>query len=433
VAHQYDSPTQPATSRRTYQPGDKFLGLHIRSLIELAADRLGIRDAVRDLSDLDAVRSIQQREGCTPCYGRDWALRPGPDGICLETQCLWRNFCSAYRSKAVPLDGYLSPMPSQSQVAEFARFLRSRAPQAAQTRMPGLGVTVRSDAELEALSRKLVIGAPRSTICESSESVNTLRPVQISFEARESSRGGHYTHYFQIERAVLWTANPARLYNWYASARSLVDASALDYLPHLSVESEEIGVWKTNNVEFTQLAAPAFQKLETLHQGTPDREVWVNDSNVVPLLNLEIPFLESATLEDISKVMQDYPEELCAFREFLYKNIDKIKDKRVDSETFGADLAAVRREIDEQIRKLRSDLKKSQLKNYVEIAGGTAAAFTLAIYCVMQSDSHTWQILGPSGFLYTLASKAADYLNSRLTLKESPTYFLWQIGEAHRL
>ena len=86
--------------------------LSIRTLIQAAADRLGARDMIRDLPDVEAVRSIQQREGYTPCYGREVALQPGPDGICLVSDCCWRNFCDAYRSTAAPLDKYLTELDS---------------------------------------------------------------------------------------------------------------------------------------------------------------------------------------------------------------------------------------------------------------------------------------------------------------------------------
>ena len=108
-------------------------------------------------------------------------LQPGTDGVCLEPRCCWRDFCSAYQSQAVPLDGYLSPMPSQGDLAKFTDFLLARGPQSPGLRIPGLGVTVRAQAALEPLSRKLVIGSPHSTICESSDSSNILRPVRLAF------------------------------------------------------------------------------------------------------------------------------------------------------------------------------------------------------------------------------------------------------------
>ena len=78
---------------------------------------MALGEEIKGLSDVDAIRLIQQREGSTPCYGRDVALRPGADGVCLIEGCCWRHFCSAYQSNAAPIDGalhYLTPDFSHS-------------------------------------------------------------------------------------------------------------------------------------------------------------------------------------------------------------------------------------------------------------------------------------------------------------------------------
>jgi hypothetical protein len=211
-------------------------------------------------------------------------------------------------------------------------------------------------------------------------------------------------------------------------------ASAISIAPKQSPSTQRSLCYTSSGLSFlASLPVSSFQRLETPHLGAPNGEVLVSDPNFVPLLNLDIPFLESASLDNIYRVMQDYPDELCAFRSFLFKNIDRIKDKRLESETFAADLETIRREIDDQIRKLRSDLKRSKLKHYIDIAGGIAAAFTLAVFCVVQHDSHTMAVIGPGGFLYVLSTKVAEYLSSRLTLRDNPAYFLWMIGPSKRL
>jgi hypothetical protein len=293
---------------------------------------------------------------------------------------------------------------------------------------------VREKAELEPLSRKLVIGSPQSMICESAQGSNLLRPVRLSFSAHQTSvSNSHYTTYHLIHRSILWTANPNRIYNWYSAAQSLIDDSTLDYLPHISFESETVSVWKTNSPEFTHLASPTFQHLDNQHVAIADGDVLVNDPNFVPLLNLDIPFLESASLDNIHQIMRDHPDELSSFRNFLFKNIDKIKDKNLDSATFGSDLQVINREIDDNIRKLRSDLARSRLKHYIDLTGGIAAAFTLSVICLSQHDTHTLAVVGPGGFLYVLSSKISDYLSARLSLRDCPVYFLWLLGPSKRL
>jgi hypothetical protein len=267
----------------------------LRTIVEVLADLLGVREAIRELPDLEAVRLLQQREGYTPCYGRAVALRPGPDGVCLETGCCWQDFCSPYRGAAVPLDAYLSRVPSQGDITKFRDFLLARGRQMQEPSIRPLAVTVRAEAELEPLSRKLVIGSPHSTICESSDSSNILRPVQLSFRNSTSSPDQGHTVLHEIERATWWSANPERIYNWYASARSLIDASTIDYSPHLSWDRKYRYTLRFETADF-YLVLPTLRRLDTPHLGAPNGEVLVSDPNFVPLLNLDIPFLESASL-----------------------------------------------------------------------------------------------------------------------------------------
>jgi hypothetical protein len=404
----------------------------LRGLITAAADRIGAAEAVTHLSDLDAVRLVQEREGYTPCYGRKVALHPGPGGLCQVKECCWRNFCSAYQAEAEPLDASL-PATRPADIDAFRDFVLARGRRAAGLPVPGLSVTVRGGVALEPLSRKLVIGSPQSMICEAAEGSNPLRPIRLSFNAVQTRSSASYTTYYQIERSILWTASPQRIHNWYVAARSLIDDSTIDYLPHVTTESEEIAVWKTNLADFSALATPAFQRLDTPHMALPENEVLVSDPNFVPFLNLEIPFLEAASLNSIHDIMRDHPDELCTFRNFLFRNIDKIKDKSLGSMTFGADLQAVRREIDDSLQKLKADLARARMKHYIELTGGITAAFTLAVVCLTQHDSHTLAVIGPGGFLYVLSTKVSDYLSARLNLKDNPTYFLWMLGSGKRL
>ena len=264
----------------------------IRGLIGAVAEQTGARESVANLSEVDAVRLLQEREGYTPCYGREVALRPGADGICEVEECCWRNFCSAYRNNAVPLDACL-PSTDPAKLDAFRDFVLTRGRRAAGLPVPGVSVTVRGGVALEPLSRKLVIGVAQSTICEAAEGANPLRPVRLSLNSTQISvPNPHYMLYYQIERSILWTASPQRIHNWFLAARSLIDDSTIDYLPHVTVESEQIAVWKTARTDFSRLAAPVFQRLDTPHVALPDNEVLVSDPNFVPLLNLEIPFLE---------------------------------------------------------------------------------------------------------------------------------------------
>lgn len=405
---------------------------NVRNLAEGIADRVGVRDALRDLSDLEAVRLVQRREGYTPCYGREVALRPGPDGSCLINECCWQNFCSAYRSQALPLDSCLSPLTSQSQIEDFTKFILKSKTDPIET--AGLNMSIKAQATLASLSRKLVIGSPKSTICESFDAPDILRPFQISLTGDDAPwSGSPYSRNYTIERRILWPSDPKRVFDWYFAVKPFINDSTINYNPHLTTQTERISVWKTNKPDVIRLSSPKFHKIDAPHFAVPDGEIRVDDPNFVPLLNLDIPFLAEASLDDIQKLIKDYPEELATFRNFLFKNIDKIKRKTVGSEDLSGDLLSIRREIEDNVRKLKSDLAKAKIKHYVEIVGGVAAAFSLTLYCLVSNQMNVLSVVGPGGVLLGLSKVVADYWSSRLTLKANPVYFLWMIGPRKQL
>jgi hypothetical protein len=250
---------------------------------------------------------------------------------------------------------------------------------------------------------------------------------------RTRGGAGDYLSHYELKRAIWWTAAPGEVFNWLTEASNFIETGSLDFMPHLTLEREHLAVWKTNKPEFSKLSIPSFQRLDCPHQATQAGDVFVSDPNFVPLLNLEIPYLESASLEHIHQLMVDYPEELETFRAFLFRNIEKIKDRQISSASFGSDLNGIRFEIDDQLRKLRSDFKKAHLKHMIEISGAAAAAFVLSVYCFTKESNHTWALLGPGGFTYVLSSKISEYLNTKIALRDNPLYFVWMIGPGKRL
>jgi hypothetical protein len=402
-------------------------------LISIQARRLNLESAVGNMPELTAVRLLQEREGYSSCFGRDVALLPGPNGLCMVEGCCWRNFCTAYRSEAPPIDSLLGGWGANSEISAFVDYLSSSDSLPA-TRN-GVSCTITSQAPLMSLSRKLIIGSPHSVICESAEQNNMLRPIQLSLDTQRVSRtgGSHYTMYYEVSRTIWWTANPTQIFDWHNSASPLLRDGTLDYLAHITTDSHVATVWKTSKPQIPQLSTPTFRQIDTPYQAFQDGEVYVSDPNFVPLLNLEIPYLESASLTDLHKLIEDNPEEFTSFRSYLFKAIEQIKDKRLSSETFGSDIRKIQFDVDDQLRKLKSDLRKARVKHYVEIAGGAAATFVLGLYCLTRHDSHTWAIIGPGGFLYVLSPKLADYFIGKMSLKESPVYFLWMLGPGQTL
>lgn len=73
--------------------------------ILILAERLGCLDDIADLSDIQAIRYLQRKEGHTPCYAADkplsvasrqpWSSSPLDD--CTVLDCTWKNACNIYR------------------------------------------------------------------------------------------------------------------------------------------------------------------------------------------------------------------------------------------------------------------------------------------------------------------------------------------------
>ncbi len=88
----------------------------LRVAVEEKARALGCADAISNLALIDAVRFLQHKERCTPCFGWESPLIPLPEGVlappkipreklCGVLDCYWKLPCDTHRIKpAAPLE-----------------------------------------------------------------------------------------------------------------------------------------------------------------------------------------------------------------------------------------------------------------------------------------------------------------------------------------
>jgi len=87
-----------------------FTNATLRIAIEEKAKALGCTEAISNLAIIDAVRFLQHREQCTPCFGWDAPLIPLPEGarisagidrekLCGVVDCYWKSPCDTHRIK----------------------------------------------------------------------------------------------------------------------------------------------------------------------------------------------------------------------------------------------------------------------------------------------------------------------------------------------
>jgi hypothetical protein len=80
----------------------------LRVAVEEKARAFGCAEAISNLAIIDAVRFLQHRERCTPCFGWESPLIPLPEGItppagvkrerlCGVLECYWKSPCDTHR------------------------------------------------------------------------------------------------------------------------------------------------------------------------------------------------------------------------------------------------------------------------------------------------------------------------------------------------
>jgi hypothetical protein len=251
-------------------------------------------------------------------------------------------------------------------------------------------------------------------------------------------RRGGYGLYSTFK--VLYTSDLVVLENWLSQSQPFLETENIFYLP-LSKNfdlDEAVSVDKPNidsllkQLPIQKLGLQDINPFKTPHLGFRDGDVKLSRPEFVPILNIELPALEEIDLKNLSKLMKDYPDELCSFRDFLLSQVDKMRSAAIESEHFDQDCRGIEREIRDQLRKVKSDYKKAKLKLAFSLTGGIIASFTLVLYCVIRGSGDILSILGPGGVVYQLSSAYSEYLASKLEMKDNPVYFLWQLGESKR-
>jgi len=82
--------------------------ISLRVAIEEKARAFGCADAISNLAIIDAVRFLQHKERCTPCFGWEAPLIPLPaevvswpdvprEKLCGVLECYWKSPCDTYR------------------------------------------------------------------------------------------------------------------------------------------------------------------------------------------------------------------------------------------------------------------------------------------------------------------------------------------------
>jgi hypothetical protein len=214
----------------------------------------------------------------------------------------------------------------------------------------------------------------------------------------------------------------------------------LKYHPLIEIFTGSTSIHSGESYKLREQPMQFWQPPETLtlrtfsapHTALIDGDIHLTDAEFVPLLSLELPSLEGVDFQALGRLMSDYPEELCSFRDFLMNTIEGLRIASVASGDFDASCKRADRELREQLRKVRSDFRKSQLTGAFSLTGCAVASWALALYCIIEGKGDILKLVGPGGAVVSLSAALSAYLQKRLELKDNPAYFLWLIERQTR-
>jgi len=409
-------------------------------LVAQRAFELGCYGEIGDLSPADAVRRLQREEGSTPCFGGElpWRASPEAPEACAEVACAWRASCDLQRARdVVPLERVV-PRARAGELKRLRALVLDRAKEPSFQLPPrSVGLKLRSLASLEASSRKMLLAAPRTVVAEVHAPESPLRRFLVRCGSRSQYAGGRSSvEWFDWE--VIETADLSALLGWLDAAAPFVAGGAIDYWPRLArlSTSASLGVSElTPGSEFGRRSIPIPKSwdpatFDAPHLATPDGEIALSEPGFAPLFQIDIPVLEEVSFDRLHAIMRDHPAELGAFREHLRDQLDEAGAAAVGSERFARNCRRIERNLHDRLQLLSADLKRARLKAAITSAGCAVAAWTLAVYCIVQEHGEVLRVLGPGGLVYTLSQTYAEYLLRRMELRERPVQFLWRIGQS---
>ena len=437
-------------SDNEYETGWWIVGISIGYLIHKHASALGYASEIETMVHLDAIRFLQQREGYTPCFGRDIPLRPKENQphLCAETTCYWLNYCDTYRhQEAPPIEREYSGQPREElqwlrqYVAEQEKVKDDRLKQ------NGVGMQILSFNHLPNATRKMLLAAPVTVMGESARNPQSLKAyiLKVSNENLNNTAGTITTASIETTGQILYTRDLSRLRAWLTDTRPFLDSGALSYYPLLQEVKETRGYSTKGGPRgpgggsvYPAVSLPARLDLETFsapHLGTADGDIRLTDPAFAPILNLELPVLEKISYKNLYKLMNDYPEELCTFQDRLMGHVEEMRQAAIGSTDFGRQCRRIERDLRQDLRKLDADYKSSRINTAVTLMGCAVAGWTLALYCFVNgSDANNiLTILGPGGLAYTASAAVTKYFTqNNIELRQNSAYFLWKIGRTER-
>jgi hypothetical protein len=290
---------------------------------------------------------------------------------------------------------------------------------------------------LQSSAKKMLLTVPTTVVGENSTSVG-LRPFLLrhSLEATESmSAVGRYATY-------IYTSDIISLKKWVLDSQRCIDRGKLLYWPlsHLmaeNVHSSHGGDRESEFLKFVNRETFSFSLPSEIastfpaapHLGLVDGDIRVDRRDVVPLLNIDLPYIAEGSYDSLLKLMDDHPEQLDSFRGFLFGTLEQMRHAVLGSDDFSMNCRRLEKDIRDRVRQLDCDYKHTKLASAIALSGGVVAAWTLALVCLLKDGPNPPAFLTLQGQVLPIAQAYATYLLGKRRLTDNSVHFLWLIGQ----
>jgi hypothetical protein len=316
------------------------------------------------------------------------------------------------------------------ELPRMTRNIKSRKP---------LAVSFQNLTRIADVSRKSTIISDNTFFFEEPQNKSTHKILLASDSYVDDLTYDDEPYTYSVD-TYLETSDPLELTKWYRDAKQMVSNDKIVYIPKLYQEDQSIPA-KTGGLEVRlgdgmvripdaegnyELVNP-----KDFYKAVPSGSVKINDPDLIPLFNLTLPAIESISLTDLNKLMDDHPEKLLRLRNYLLKRIMDVKSP-LDTFEFSREIKKIEIEIQDSVSETTDRYKQLERTQIFKTLGGVVVPWTFTVLAFCMAPTGILQIIGPGGAIASLSISLADFLKEKYDIGREPVDFLILIGKSKR-
>lgn len=218
--------------------------------------------------------------------------------------------------------------------------------------------------------------------------------------------------------------------------KELIEKGYLIYIPDIMVDGLcKNALWE----DYTFIDYPSKEVYEKLlneksnASSITSRNKFLEDFYLRSIVQVEIPYINDCSNENLIRAMENYSNEFSKFRLYLESEFLKLYEAN-NSESFDTNIKKVGINIKNGVALLNSDIKKINRHFAIKIGSsfvvGFAVATLVAINGSLFNSSNLERIisyLGTGGGIVSIANFVEQCLDEKQIIREQPFYFIWLI------